>query len=846
MTRGEIFLTAVDILQGGRSLEIVGEHASGRTFMLRRIREHFVTLGWHTIQITGIEAFRRAQLVALGIAGFGGVADGRGSPLVAAFENLTSHIVPGRTVIIVDDCDSLDEASWGVVSAVCSQLGVPYVSARLRHLRSHSARLPTSGFSAVYALELPAMGFAEFENTLNAEQGTRFDEATMSRLYAMSGGNIGLALVVVDAVRRSGRFVIDKRGVTRAVGALWVPSLSAVVQVILQSLSAEELSALKSISLLGPTELATISRVVPDAQISQLEDRAFVTVVHVGGRELVTINPPLIAEYFRSNATLAQQAALVAQIDSAHDDEGAISYAAPPLSRSSSAQERVHYVRLVHERASVRSLRARQQWTAHHTLANAVRFVQALQGDASYSADEVESVIDEARSLPGTPAERTDWALMYAAHLTYRAGGLDEAIAVLTEAKKDAGPESIRLDAQLSMYDTMFRNPGEVEPFADLDRSALSPAAEHEVTMARAFWFLIRGRIPESEQELQGRMSRSDGIVDWRRDACVVYIHLGMDRSELGVQLADAGLQAARHAFDAQQIRVFSFLKAVALLSMRLYDESEATVMDAVSFGLIAGEPPVSRIGLAVLGAYFAKRHGQSALMADFMNVLESTGLPDGALPGLHRALFTVRAELDSSAAKAALTARETADEMWQRGATLVSAWTYLDGLRYVPRAEDWEHARDRIAQVDCTAIEKSAQFAEALIEADSARLAADVKELETMGRRAEAVQSARLALGVLKGGTAGASGPDVEFLERTAGSSTVARTAPLVGGTLSAREREVAELMAAGLSNPMIAEALVVSVRTVESHVTRLMKKIGVQHRHEVRDYLISTGSMR
>ena len=67
---------------------------------------------------------------------------------------------------------------------------------------------------------------------------------------------------------------------------------------------------------------------------------------------------------------------------------------------------------------------------------------------------------------------------------------------------------------------------------------------------------------------------------------------------------------------------------------------------------------------------------------------------------------------------------------------------------------------------------------------------------------------------------------------------TTAQRTAEL-----TAREREVAELIAAGLSNPQIAEALVVSIRTVESHINKLMKKIGARERSDVRQYLIREG---
>lgn len=52
---------------------------------------------------------------------------------------------------------------------------------------------------------------------------------------------------------------------------------------------------------------------------------------------------------------------------------------------------------------------------------------------------------------------------------------------------------------------------------------------------------------------------------------------------------------------------------------------------------------------------------------------------------------------------------------------------------------------------------------------------------------------------------------------------------------SLSGREREVAELITAGLTNPQIAEQLYLSVRTVESHVSRIFGKLDVSNRADV-----------
>ena len=57
----------------------------------------------------------------------------------------------------------------------------------------------------------------------------------------------------------------------------------------------------------------------------------------------------------------------------------------------------------------------------------------------------------------------------------------------------------------------------------------------------------------------------------------------------------------------------------------------------------------------------------------------------------------------------------------------------------------------------------------------------------------------------------------------------SLSRPADRGGTTLSEREREVLSLMAEGLTNPAIAERLVVSLRTVETHVNRVFTKLGL-----------------
>ena len=59
-------------------------------------------------------------------------------------------------------------------------------------------------------------------------------------------------------------------------------------------------------------------------------------------------------------------------------------------------------------------------------------------------------------------------------------------------------------------------------------------------------------------------------------------------------------------------------------------------------------------------------------------------------------------------------------------------------------------------------------------------------------------------------------------------------RAAPAYPDHLSEREVEVLGLIAAGKSNPQIAQALLISLNTVERHVTHILQKTGASNRTE------------
>jgi DNA-binding CsgD family transcriptional regulator len=66
-----------------------------------------------------------------------------------------------------------------------------------------------------------------------------------------------------------------------------------------------------------------------------------------------------------------------------------------------------------------------------------------------------------------------------------------------------------------------------------------------------------------------------------------------------------------------------------------------------------------------------------------------------------------------------------------------------------------------------------------------------------------------------------------------------VSRTTSAAPSSLTAQEREIATLAAAGLTNKQIAERLFLSPRTVSAHLYRVFPKLGVTSRAALYDAL-------
>jgi DNA-binding CsgD family transcriptional regulator len=137
------------------------------------------------------------------------------------------------------------------------------------------------------------------------------------------------------------------------------------------------------------------------------------------------------------------------------------------------------------------------------------------------------------------------------------------------------------------------------------------------------------------------------------------------------------------------------------------------------------------------------------------------------------------------------------------------------------------------------------AEHAAALAEGDAARLERVAGELSAIGAWLAAAEAAAQAAALHAGeGRASSARRAAALSARLHGECEGAATPALRAtdpraAALTRREREVAELAAAGRSNAEIADQLTISVRTVESHLYHAMVKLGAGRRDELPTHL-------
>ena len=299
---------------------------------------------------------------------------------------------------------------------------------------------------------------------------------------------------------------------------------------------------------------------------------------------------------------------------------------------------------------------------------------------------------------------------------------------------------------------------------------------------------LVTGELAEAERvvgETVELAARAGDVPRARHRVARVACNLALEHGDAWAALAQLERETAAEPSDHQRI---AFHGDVARWNARLKGAPAVRMIEEHS---AAGRADASKVGcprceaeLLLLSAEAFALIGDRAQAHSLLAAWDGRGGHTGELALLKRAHVGAVAQAEVADRVEAL--RMVADRAEASPFRLEGLWVRLDlGL--------------------------------ALAEASGAEAIAELERVATMADEVGALTAEALARRALRS-------LGVRTWRRQAGA-----------GALTAREREIARLVAAGASNPEIAQRLFLSRKTVERHVSNLLRKAGVRNRVEL-----------
>ncbi|GAA3587583.1 hypothetical protein GCM10022198_08930 [Klugiella xanthotipulae] len=835
------------MVDAGSSVDIVGSRGSGRSAFLSELRTRLERAGWTVILVRGVASLKSHPLLALQIAEVEGPPEERlPATIHQMVEALTQKIQSQRTVLLLDDWDDLDEASWGVAEAIRHRQGLPIVRSRLQglHARHTPSGLGASTLESSYVVEISPITFEELQQVLEERLGGAIDTATSSRVYAKSGGVVGLAVNLVDAAVREGciRF---QNGSWIATRGLWSSSLRGVIEAYLEPLGSEARDALEIIALIGVSDTETVRQLVDWGILERLEERGMIHLYASGTRQLVSVVPPVLVDFFRHESLAVRRIRLTEYIidklglcDSA---EAVLQSGAPASGTAVGAD--AAFVWLVQENARTRRLVTHTEWVRSPTPATAVPYLKALL-TLNPSDDQIDYVLDHTIDDGSDQQARTEFGILRARWRGYVRGDVDGALAELS-ALAHEHPFGRVADAAAVTLETDLR--GVPQDFAErLDvTDDLSEPIRVSLWEAQMNVLLIHGRFADARQVFENIRESDTGAASLLPNVLFGLVLLGEGDHASALAWAQRGFEEAHGSLDAEGARAHGYVACLCLVIQGAYTKAEKILETLFALG---DPPPFSRsnqLALLNIASIIAVRRGRGALSERFASELAALPALDGPLPAQSRALSTSQLLVfHDNTTQAASTLWEASNLLWDQGARFSAVMGLLTSLEVRTTAPQVSIALARAAEVGGEFLLAHAAYIHAVAAADASALLAVIPRLLFTGRPGLALSAYTLAEELLTAqgdpAAAAAAAAARQTLVDTHGDDSYDTTRFISRAvTLTEREIEILRVLADDLSNRQIAERLTLSIRTVESHLHRISRKVGAKNRGELKEMI-------
>ena len=323
------------------------------------------------------------------------------------------------------------------------------------------------------------------------------------------------------------------------------------------------------------------------------------------------------------------------------------------------------------------------------------------------------------------------------------------------------------------------------------------------------------------------------------------YLLLGEGRYDESMRWAHRGLDEAHGLLDADATLGHGALAAFGLSIAGDYPATE-TLLDML---FAVGDPsPLlvhTQLALLSIATVVAVRRGQPQLGERYFAEVEALDLIDGPLPPQSRAWPAAQlTAFNGQTQRAAAELQAEGDRLWTRGARFTGALGGLTSLEISGDPALLATVEARIAELDCEYLRPHLRYLEARQRGDAQALVEATEALVDTGRPGLALRALEQAGDLLRAADDEVATEEVErtrqdLLEEVGAERMDSTRFLAVAITLSDRELEIGQLVAAGLANKEIAARLVLSVRTVESHMRRIIRKTGLSNRAALAEYV-------
>ncbi len=839
MARGSIAMT-----RGAGGIVLAGAAGVGKSRLARELidQARSAQRPCHWLYATA-----SARSVPLGV--FAEFASSFGAdPLRRVHEVITAltHDRSGRAVIVcVDDAHLLDEQSALVVHQLVQRQAATVVLTMRNGEPAPDAITSLYKDHGIPRLELQPLSAADVATLLEHVLDGDVERASAQRLWRYTHGNVLYLRQLVDdelahrnLFRRSGIWVWTGRPQVS-------PTLTELIESNVGRHDSAVLEVIDTVAIADPLQLDVLQALAPAFALHQAEARGVIVVDAEAG--VVRLAHPLYGEARRNRMGTLQRAELGRRVS---DAIAALGPQTPQqlvrravLISADRPQDGELLTAAANAALYLMDLRlavdlAQRAMKCSGDVASRILYGFALLTAAR--AVEGEQVLRDADELVGQSPERAQIALFRAASLAWNLGKPAEAEAVLDAARLSAESHGLTTSFD-ALRISIAATRGEISAVArDAGRIMQAPDVLPTARMFLAWGFAAA----------LGDIGDLDRLEDMTAD-CYTFAETLPETSHLRFGLGVNHINGLHLTGELTQMGAHA---------ARLNDQAQDHPASLAIAGLLLGMASAARGDLRSARRWFSE---SLAAYEYVTSVSEHSGLWLATIYGkagdpvaAHQQLRSVprrvfvatelwdpiwhiaRAWADAAAGQVSAArdiVHEGAQLMRDSGRPARELWCLQTATQFGDATTAARLAE--IAQiVQGPRASAAAAHAAALAEANGADLLAASKVYAAFGDKlAAADAAAHAAAAFLAAGSRGSAltaTAVASALAQECGADTPALRTISTQAVLTPRQREVASLVAAGLSNREIAARLHMSVRSVEGHVFRASQRNGVKTR--------------